>query len=381
MANSRSSAPIVQCDDLCAGYAVKHPNDSSCSPFFFGLLTLKQVIGPITHTLSPGEFTGVIGYNGAGKSSFLKTLTSLLPVLSGNLSYSEEPSSIIELGAPSSHWMTGRQYVEEYFAIKMLTFPSHTLRQNYLEEAEKFASIGAAYDDPMWTYSSGMRARVLFAAAFSAPTPYILLDEILSVGDAAFTSKCWRLITQKLQAGMSGYLVTHDWSAVLRLCNHCLWLDQGQIKLSGKPQHVVADYLNHDLPDDDISIFSNLTLANYDYNSSNQQLSLTFEFSDILDTQLHVSASVEDVGQGRGWQIIGLTEFHPLSLHRYNQFVLNLSPIPLANGTYEVCLFFKSVNSTTSLSQTYSWFNGHSFPVSISETSDYFLLDITSQPT
>lgn len=372
MADSNASASIAQCIDLCAGYVRKREKGSSQPSLLFHLLEVRQAIGPITHDLLAGQLTGVIGDNGAGKSTFLKALASSLPLLSGQLLCEEEPASIIELGCPRSQWMTGRQYVQDYFELSGLMRTIQESLQDLILEAERFACIGAAFDQPLATYSSGMKARVLFAAAFAGSTPYVLLDEILSVGDAAFTAKCWRLVQQKLALGMGGFLVTHDWSSVLRLCSHSIWLHQGRVRLSGTPQNVVSRYLNQE-QSDQISIFKDLHLTQYHYQEDHMRLSLRFIYSDIVDTPLQVAASIEDVGQGRGWQIIALTEFQPLAQPDKHQFVLQLEPIQLTEGNYEVCLFVKAVDPSLDITRTFSWYTGSAFPVHISADALYLL--------
>jgi lipopolysaccharide transport system ATP-binding protein len=242
--------------------------------------------------------------------------------------------------------------------------------QELCREAERFAGIGAAFDEPMATYSSGMQARVLFAAAFAGSTPYILLDEILSVGDAAFTAKCWRLINQKLSQGMSGFLVTHDWSSVLRLCSHCIWLDRGQVHLHGSPQKVVSSYLNQGVGGKQL-ILDSLCMTEYAYDASIARLTLVFSFSRVSDEPLQAAVSIEDIGQGRGWQIIALTDFQPLSSVNQNSVVVQLEPLPLITGDYEACLFIKASNPTIDLSYAYSWYTGTSFPIRVDGLSAF----------
>jgi len=372
MSDGHTSSVIAQCINLCAGYVRKRHKDSSNPGLLFRLLEVRQALGPITYNLFSGKLTGVIGDNGAGKSTFLKALASSLPIMSGQLLCEEEPASIIELGSPRSQWITGRQYVEDYFELSALMRILKQSPQELAHEAEKFAAIGAAYDQPLATYSTGMRARVLFAAAFAGSTPYVLLDEILAVGDAAFTAKCWRLIMQKLDKGMAGFLVTHDWSSVLRLCTHCLWLDKGQLRLSGNPKHVVSQYLHQEQPSDSPLLHS-LSLKEYHYNEHSRNLSLLFAYTDIVDIPLQVAVSIEDVGQGRGWQNVAMTEFQPLKQRDSYQFELQLEPISLAKGSYEVCLFIKAMDPALAIGRTYSWYTGSSFMLSIDTASTYFL--------
>ena len=368
MVDGQASSVIAQCVDLCAGYVRKSDKHSSRPSLLLGLLEVRQAIGPISYDLFSGKLTGVIGDNGAGKSTFLKALASSLPTLSGQLLFEEEPSSIIELGSPRSQWMTGREYVEEYFELSALMRTLKESPHDLAQEAEEFAGIGEAYDQPLATYSTGMQARVLFAAAFAGSTPYILLDEILAVGDAAFAAKCWRLIKRKLQNGMAGFLVTHDWSSVLRLCTECLWIDGGQLRLSGNPKHVVTQYLNRHQSNDN-PLFYNLRLKSYSYQEDSRHLSLVFAYSECVDIPLQVSVSIEDVGQGRGWQNVAMTEFQQLNLSGSHQFELQLEPIGLVKGSYELCLFIKAMDPAVAIADTYSWYTGSSFMISIDAAS------------
>ena len=364
MASTQPTPAVAQCVDLCAGYVRKREKNSSNPNLLFRLLEIRQAVGPVSHTVRSGQLTGVIGDNGAGKSTFLKALASSLPLLSGELIYNEEPASIIELGSPRSQWMTGREYVREYFQLSVLMRILREAPDDLCREAERFAGIGSAFDRPLATYSSGMQARLLFAAAFAGSTPYVLLDELLSVGDGAFTAKCWRLIQQKLLQGMGGFLVTHDWSSVLRLCSHCIWLDHGVVRLDGSPQTVISSYLGQGAAGQQF-ILDNLRMTGYEYDAVAARLTLSFGFSKLTNESLQAAVSIEDIGQGRGWQILALTDFQHLSDANQNNVTLKLEPLPLMTGNYEVCLFIKGSNPTSELSCTYSWYTDSSFPIQV----------------
>ena len=372
MSNFDLSSIVVKCENINAGYVRRRQQHSPNPTMLFRLLEMRHAVGPFSHNLRPGELVGIIGDNGAGKSTLLKALASSIPLISGNIWSKSEPASIIELGSPNSQWITGREYVKDYFRLSSIMRTIDESIVDLVAEAERFSRIGSAFVEPIITYSSGMLARVLFAAALAGSTPYILLDEVLSVGDTAFTARCWRHIRQKLEAGMCGFLVTHDWKSVLRLCKHSIWIDKGQVVHSSSPQQVISAYLNQGLTNDE-TLIQNLALGNYVYDDRERNLSLGFTFVDICSSPLEIAVSIESVGQGLGWQIIALTDFQPLIVSSTRKFSLQLKPLNLANGNYEACVFVKCPDREHNSSQTYSWFTGSSFSIDIKGGSDHFL--------
>src|SRR5262249_39213774 len=114
-----------------------------------------------------------------------------------------------------------------------------------MEEIREFSELDARFDESMQTYSAGMLARLYFSAATSMPSAVYLIDELLAVGDEHFQAKCWQRLRTMRAKGVSGVLVTHDWTAVLRICQEACILERGRVVASGTPEKMVSAYLEN----------------------------------------------------------------------------------------------------------------------------------------
>lgn len=187
-----------------------------------------------------GKIVGVIGRNGAGKSTLLRTLAGVYPPTSGKVVRHGSVGALFELGGMGGVVVTGRQYV-----LRWLRLHGVPRRQwaDLIDEIREFSELGDRLDDRILTYSAGMAARLYFATATSLVSDIYLIDEVLSVGDEHFQAKCWGRVRDRMSRGVSGVLVTHDWAAILRLCEYTYELEEGRIVASGNSEKVICDYL------------------------------------------------------------------------------------------------------------------------------------------
>ena len=139
-------------------------------------------------------------------------------------------SGLYELGLVGNPQLTGRQYADRLLNVHGF---SARERAAMIAEIHEFSELEDRFDDPVQTYSAGMGARLYFSTATAGRYDVYLLDEILSVGDQHFQSKCWRRLRDRVSAGAAGMLVTHDWSAILRICETAHILDRGKVLYSG----------------------------------------------------------------------------------------------------------------------------------------------------
>ena len=186
-----------------------------------------------------GETVGVIGRNGSGKSTFLQMVAGTLTPTCGDLSVSGRIAALLELGAGFNPEFTGRENV--YLAASILGLSAEQIDSRYGSIAE-FAGIGDFIDQPVKIYSSGMYARLAFAVAAHVDADVLVIDEILAVGDAAFTQKCMRFIREFKQRGTI-FFVSHDTSSVVNLCDRALWLESGRLREEGEPKEVCYRYM------------------------------------------------------------------------------------------------------------------------------------------
>lgn len=193
----------------------------------------------VTLEIPKGATVGILGVNGSGKSTLLQLICSILHPTSGEVEVRGRVAALIELGAGFNPELTGRQNVEVNCAI--LGLDADAIRSR-LPEIEAFADIGDFFDQPVKTYSSGMFMRVAFSTAISVDPDILVIDEALSVGDARFQEKCFRKFRDFQSAGKTILLVTHDRSAVPRLCTHGLLFHRGRLVCMGSPKEVTDRY-------------------------------------------------------------------------------------------------------------------------------------------
>ncbi len=193
----------------------------------------------VSFELRKGECLGVVGRNGSGKSTLLKMVTGVSIPTEGTAAIQGRVLSLIELGAGLNKDLTGRQNVHNM--ARLLNFPSDFARSK-MEAIEAFADIGAFFDRPVRSYSSGMTVRVTFSI-FAAFEPEVLIvDEALSVGDIFFVQKCTRRIHELLDNGTTMLLVSHDAGAITNLCDRAILLEQGKVAFQGEPGDAIARY-------------------------------------------------------------------------------------------------------------------------------------------
>lgn len=195
----------------------------------------------ISFEITKGSTVGILGQNGSGKSTLLQLITSVLQPTSGKVSVQGRIAALLELGAGFNPNLSGRENVVMNGMIMGLT-QAQILDQ--MELIQGFADIGNFFDQPMKIYSSGMFMRVAFAAAIHVDPDILIIDEALSVGDAKFQEKCFRRFRNFQDAGKTIILVTHDRTAVPRLCNVALLLHKGKLVEFGSPKRIVDLYSN-----------------------------------------------------------------------------------------------------------------------------------------
>ncbi len=187
-----------------------------------------------------GETVGIVGRNGAGKSTLLKVISKVLKPTKGSARINGRIAPILELGSGFDYELTGLENV--YLNALLL---GHTKReiQAKVDEIVDFSGLGDFIRSPLRNYSSGMQARLGFSIATAWVPDILILDEVLSVGDATFTSRCEERIRSFHDSGATVLIVSHAIQAILKNCTRCIWLDDGQMKADGAALEVVNLYL------------------------------------------------------------------------------------------------------------------------------------------
>jgi lipopolysaccharide transport system ATP-binding protein len=181
-----------------------------------------------------GEAVGIIGRNGSGKSTLLQMIAGTLQPNAGMLAVDGRVAPLLELGAGFNPEFTGGENVR--LAGTILGLAPEQVNERY-EAILDFAGIGDFINQPVKTYSSGMYARLAFAVAAHVDADILIVDEILAVGDAAFTQKCMRYIRKFKEHGTLLF-VSHDTASVNSLCDRAVWMDKGQIRAEGTAKDV-----------------------------------------------------------------------------------------------------------------------------------------------
>lgn len=193
----------------------------------------------VTLEVPRGSCFGIVGANGSGKSTLLKLITGSLYPTSGTVRVDGRVLSLLELGTGINHLLTGRENIEHM--AKLLLFPRGAVRER-MGEIEAFAELGEFFDRPVRLYSSGMTARLNFSMFACMRPDVLIVDEVLSVGDAEFQSKCSRRVRELVDAGSTILFVSHDLAMVRSLCHQAVWLEHGRVKGVGPAGEIVDRY-------------------------------------------------------------------------------------------------------------------------------------------
>ena len=193
----------------------------------------------ISLTIARGETFGIIGSNGAGKTTMLSVLGRVLHPSAGRLRIYGSVVPLIDLVAGFHFELTGRE--NAFLRGAFLGVPRRVMRER-VDEIEAFADLGPFFDAPLRTYSAGMILRLAFAAVTSIDADIFLVDEALGVGDADFQVKCALRIEELRARGRTFVIVSHDLTRLMAMSNRILWLDRGRARALGPPDSVVGQY-------------------------------------------------------------------------------------------------------------------------------------------
>ncbi|HEX5473140.1 MAG TPA: ABC transporter ATP-binding protein [Vicinamibacterales bacterium] len=193
----------------------------------------------VSFDVRPGEAVGIIGPNGAGKSTLLKLLTRILKPTSGECEVLGRIGALIEIAAGFHQELTGRENVYLQGAIMGMKRAEIARKFDAIVE---FSGIGEFIDTPIKRYSSGMNARLGFSIAAHLDPDVLLIDEVLSVGDASFQEQCVARMRELIGRGVPLVFISHNLPAVLELCTRTIVLDRGQVRFDGAPAEAIRVY-------------------------------------------------------------------------------------------------------------------------------------------
>lgn len=190
--------------------------------------------------LHDGDRLAIVGHNGAGKSTFLKTVAGIYPITRGTLKVEGRISSLFEMATGFEMEASGWENIR-LRGLMLGETPSSIDAK--MREIAEFSELGDFLDIPVKYYSSGMFIRLAFSVSTAIQPEILLLDEVIGAGDAGFLSKAKRRMKEMTEHANILVFVTHSMPSAVDLCNKCIWLERGEIVMQGIPQEVTAAYL------------------------------------------------------------------------------------------------------------------------------------------
>lgn len=203
---------------------------------------VRHVLKNISFKVKKGEAVGLIGQNGAGKSTTLKLLSKIIYPNSGSIVMRGRVSCLIELGAGFHPDMSGRENIYTNAAIFGLKREEIDKR---IDDIIAFSELEEFIDNPVRTYSSGMYMRLAFSVAINVDADILLIDEILAVGDAAFQAKCFNKLLEIKEQGTTIVIVSHSMDQIQQICDRAIWFKENHIELEDKAKVVCESYMKY----------------------------------------------------------------------------------------------------------------------------------------
>lgn len=236
--------PAIIVKDVRKEFILPQSKNSSIKHAFVNIVkrnkkTVQKVLDGVSFTINQGDFFGVVGRNGSGKSTMLKILAGVYQPTSGDIQLNGKLTPFIELGVGFNPELSGRDNV--FLNGALLGFTRKEMETMY-DEIVAFAELEPFMDQKLKNYSSGMQVRLAFSVAIKARNDIMIFDEVLAVGDEAFQHKCIDIFEQYKASGQTVVLVTHDMETVKKFCNRAVLIQDGKIIKEGNPVQVANEY-------------------------------------------------------------------------------------------------------------------------------------------
>ena len=199
-----------------------------------------EAVRGVSFNVPEGEIMGIVGKNGSGKSTMLRAIAGIFSPDEGSVDLHGHTISLLSIGVGFQKDLTGRENI--YLSGMLLGFSEQQVAE-LIDEIIEFSELGKFIDRPVRTYSSGMYSKLAFSITSTLKTDIMLIDEVLSVGDAKFKKKSYarmkELISDKERTVI---IVSHNSDTIRKLCDSVLWMHEGQIKMQGEPETVMQAY-------------------------------------------------------------------------------------------------------------------------------------------
>jgi lipopolysaccharide transport system ATP-binding protein len=310
----------------------------------------------VSFEVKRGEVIGVIGKNGAGKSTLLKILSRITEPTTGRVELRGRVASMLEVGTGFHPELTGRENI--YLNGSILGMSGKEIKKKF-DKIVEFSGVEKFLDTPVKYYSSGMYVRLAFAVAAHLEPEILVVDEVLSVGDAEFQKKCLGKMDEVSKTeGRTILFVSHNMSAVQNLCSKCILLEEGKIKQIGDTNEVIQNYLELNLKQNQIPLhernqrigkgntkFIEISLNSGELVRSGEDLNIKIKYTSKNTTTLKNSRlgisfkNIED--QFLFFCATEVAFDKSLELKPNGEVVCNINKLPLTEGEYSVGLFLE----------------------------------------
>ncbi len=239
----------ISTNNLSIKFRVYHDRSPSLKEFAANIFKHEKIpaytdffaIKNVTLSIQAGDRIGIIGHNGAGKSTFLKSICKIYETFEGDILVTGRIAPLLEIGAGFHPEFTGRENIHLNGAIL-----GYTKEQLKTIESEiiAFAELDEFIDTAVKYYSTGMYMRLAFSLATAVDPDILVLDEIFAGGDASFIGKAKNRMSQMIDRANILIMVSHDHHLIAALCNRVIWLDHGKVIADGSPKEILERYLN-----------------------------------------------------------------------------------------------------------------------------------------
>lgn len=236
---------VISVNNVSKNFVLPHERPNSLKSIFTGSFRrsksfeVQHALKDVSFEVNKGEFFGIVGRNGSGKSTMLKMLAQIYQPNKGTVHVAGKLVPFIELGVGFNPELTGRENV--YLNGALLGFTKNQIDEQY-DQIVAFAELEKFMDQKLKNYSSGMQVRLAFSVATTAKADVLLIDEVLAVGDADFQRKCFDYFQKLKGSDTTVVFVTHDMNAVREYCDRAILIEKNEIVASGSASEVATEY-------------------------------------------------------------------------------------------------------------------------------------------
>lgn len=237
---------MVEVNNVTMRFRMANDRISSIKEFLIQLVKGKlkysefQALNDVSFSINRGEVVGLIGHNGAGKSTILKVISGILKPTEGSVAIHGNIVPMLELGSGFDSDLTGNENI--YLNGAILGYSEEFLKEKY-QQIVDFSELSPEFlNMPLRNYSSGMLARLAFSVATVVEPEILIVDEVLSVGDTKFQEKSMKRMMELMGGGTTVLFVSHSIEQIRNLCSRVIWLDHGSVRKSGDANAICDEY-------------------------------------------------------------------------------------------------------------------------------------------